>query len=247
MDPRQPPMPQPAVMKSHGPEKDEFGRDIRPGSVDPEPFPMPATQPAIIPTPAAPIIQNSSIVRDPTPDHQNPTLQFATAPPMNGANPEAAMPIATYESRAGETNTTKGLDSFDFTTFDFTSPASWEALGKTWEVTNGVTPTQEMLMQFVMMSSMGVGMGMGTSMGGLGMEQPQNQWNGAEGSGGWDAGGTEWNDEEVGVVGEAQDQEIPDEETAGPEEEDTPVLGEGSVGLTGKMQKVGNRWVFVRS
>ena len=246
MDLRRPPTPPPAAMKSHGPDKDEFGRDIRPGSVEPEPFPMPGIQPAsTIATTAAPIVQGFSITQDPTPDHQNPMLPFATMPSTNGAKSETAMPIATYESRAGDTTTTKGLDSFDFTTFDFTSPTSWEALGKAWEVTNGVTPTQEMLMQFVMMSSMGMGMGMG--MGSFEMEQPQNQWNGAEGSGGWDAEGAGWNDGGVGVVGETQDQEKLDGETADPEEEDTPVFGEGSVGSTGKMQKVGDRWVFVRS
>ena len=160
------------------------------------------------------------------------------------------MPIATYESRAGEAGTTKGLDSFDFTTFNFTSPASWEALGKAWEVTNGVAPTQEMLMQFVMMSSMGMGagMGMGVGMDGSGTGEAQNQWNGGQDSGDWSAGGTNWNDGEVGAVEEVQGQEEPDGETANPEEEeDTPSLGERSVGSTGKMQKVGDRWVFVRS
>jgi len=159
------------------------------------------------------------------------------------------MPIATYESRAGDAGTTKGLDSFDFTTFDFTSPTSWEALGKAWEVTNGVTPTQEVLMQFVMVASMGMGVGMGVGNGtdGFGMEQPQGQWEGAQGSGGLDPEGMEWNDGEAGVVEEMQGQEKPDEEATGPEKEDSPVPGERSVGSTGKMQKVGDRWVFVRS
>lgn len=235
-------------MKSRGPDKDEFGRDIRPGSADPESAPTSTIQTTFpIPTITTPMTQSPLVVRDPIPSHQNPTPQLTTTPATtNAAQPEVAMPIATYESRSRDAGATKGLDSFDFTTFDFTSPASWEALGKAWEVTNGVTPTQEVLMQFVMMSGMGMGMGM--RMGGtFGMEQPQNQWDGAQGSEGWNAGGAEWSDGGVGVVEEPQGQEKPEEEIVGPEEEDSPVFGERSVGSSGKMQKVGDRWVFVRS
>jgi hypothetical protein len=47
-------------------------------------------------------------------------------------------------------------------------------------------------------------------------------------------------------VEEPQGQGKPDEESVGQEMEDSLVLGERSVGSTGKMQKVGDRWVFVR-
>lgn len=248
MDPRQPPTPtQPAAMKPRGPDKDEFGRDIRPGSVDPEPVTTSTAQPAFsIPTTTTPMTQDPSVIRDPTLNPPNPTPQLTTTPATtNAVQPDVAMPIATYESRSRDAGATKGLDNFDFTTFDFTSPASWESLGKAWEVTNGMIPTQEVLMQFVMMSGMGMGMGMG--MGGFGVEQPQNQWNGAQGSEGWNGGGTEWNGGGVGVVEEMQGQEDPNGETVSPEKEGSPVLGERSVGSTGKMQKVGDRWVFVRS
>ena len=225
-------------MKSQGPGKDEFGRDIRPGSVDPEP--VPAQPASSIPTITIPTTQRSSSLSHQTPTPQDVIMSTTT----DGAQSEAAMPIATYESRAGAAGATKGLDSFDFTTFNFTSPASWEALGKAWEVTNGVTPTQEVLMQFVMMSGMGMGMSMGIS-GGFGMEQPQNQWDGIQGSESWNTGGEGWSDGGVGVVGETQGQK-PDGEVIGPEKEDSPVFGERSVGSSGKMQKVGDRWVFVR-
>ena len=233
-------------MKPRGPDKDEFGRDIRPGSVDPEPAPTSTVQTTFpISTITTSMTQNPSVARDPTPSRQNPTPQLTTTPTTtNAAQPEVAMPIATYESRSRDAGATKGLDSFDFTTFDFTSPASWEALGKAWEVTNGVTPTQEVLMQFVMMSGMGMGMSMGIS-GGFGMEQPQNQWDGIQGSESWNTGGEGWSDGGVGVVGETQGQK-PDGEVIGPEKEDSPVFGERSVGSSGKMQKVGDRWVFVR-
>ena len=249
MDPRRPATPtQPAAMKSRGPEKDEFGRDIRPGSVDREPAPTSTAKPPPFTPTITPAMQNPLVAQDPTPSHQNPTPDIATTLAMaDGAQPETPMPIATYESRSRDPGTSKGPDSFDPATFDFTSPASWEALGKTWEATNGVAPTQEMLMQFVMMSSMGMGMGMGIGMGGFGMEQPQGQWEGAQGSEGWSAGGPGWSGGGVVAVEEMQGQEGPDGETVSPEKEDSPVLGERSVGSSGKMQKVGDRWVFVRS
>ena len=242
-DPHGPPAPtQPAGTKSLEPGKDEFGRDIRPGSVDPEPAPV---QPVSSIPAETPIVQVSSLVQGSTP---NPQLATASAT-ANGTQTEAAMPIATYESRPSDTGTAKGLDGFDFTTFDFTSPTSWEALGKAWEVTNGVTPTQEILMQFVMMSgmSMGMGAGMGVGVGGFGMGQQPNQWEGAQGSEGWDAEGMEWDDGGVGAAEETQDKGKPDGEGADEEKECVPIPGEGSVGSTGKMQKVGDRWVFVRS
>jgi len=230
-------------MKLQGPGRDEFGRDIRPGSVDPESAPTSIAQPAFsVPSITTPVTHDSSVAQDHTLDHQNPTVQVIPSATTNGAQPDVAMPIATYESRVKDAGVTKGLDSFDFATFDFTSPASWEALGKAWEVTNGVAPTQETLMQFVMVSSMGMGMGMSN----FGMES-QNQWDGAQGSEGWNAGGAGWNDGGVEVVGETHDQEKSDGDAADPEKEDCPVPGERSVGSTGKMQKVDDRWVFVRS
>lgn len=194
------------------------------------------------------MMESSSVVQDLSFNQHNPAQLTPVPPITNGAQPEAAMPIATYESRAKDASTTKGLEGFDFTAFNFTSPTSWEALGKAWEVTNGVVPTQEMLMQFVMMMSMSMGPGMGVGTGGLGMGQPDDQWNGVQGSGGWNAGGAEWSDGMAGVVEEAQGQEKPDEEAGGPEkEEEGPAPEARSVGSTGKMQKVGDRWVFVRS
>jgi len=49
-----------------------------------------------------------------------------------------------------------GLQSFDYTSFDPTSPASWDSLGKAWAATNGRSPTQEELMMFVMEFTIGM-------------------------------------------------------------------------------------------
>jgi hypothetical protein len=103
-----------------------------------------------------------------------------------------------------------------------------------------------MLMQLVMMSSMGMGMGMGMGAGGFGAGQEPDQWVETQGSEGWNAGGAGWSDGGTGVGGEPQDEEKPDENMV-EEKSDSPVPGERSVGSTGKMQKVGDRWVFVRS
>ena len=101
-------------------------------------------------------------------------------------------------------------------------------------------------MQLVMMSSIGMGMGMGMGAGGFGMGQQPDQWEGAQGSEGWNTGEAGWNAGGTGAAGEPQDEVKPDENMV-LEKGDSPVPGEGSVGSTGKMQKVGDRWVFVRS
>jgi protein NRD1 len=65
-----------------------------------------------------------------------------SAPRGNGA----ASPLSVSTSgNGGEA----GLDEFDFASFDFASPASWEALGKMWQTTYGCMPAGEQLMTFV--------------------------------------------------------------------------------------------------
>ncbi|KAG9041699.1 hypothetical protein FS837_011874 [Tulasnella sp. UAMH 9824] len=53
-----------------------------------------------------------------------------------------------------------GLHGYDFTKFDPTNPASWDSLGKAWEVSYGKPPTQEELMMFVMTGGMSATGGM---------------------------------------------------------------------------------------
>jgi protein NRD1 len=104
------------------PGKDEFGRDIRPASPNTPTTSKTATTP---PGPSA--IQRS-------PDSHHPS-SFAPshAPPHQDQSPPAS----------------GGLDQVDFTTFNFSSPAAWEALGKAWKVTHGYLPSQEQLMELV--------------------------------------------------------------------------------------------------
>jgi protein NRD1 len=85
-----------------------------------------------------------------------------------------------------------GLDAFDFASFNPMLPASWVALGKAFEVSNGYTPSQEELMMmisggmmaFAQMQGVG-GMG-GTGMNGMQTEQGMN-------GGQWGDSGQEWN------------------------------------------------------
>ena len=70
---------------------------------------------------------------------------FAATPQTASAN-AAGGSEALHPDKAGGV----GLESFDYSTFDPTSPSSWEALGNAWAATNGRQPLQEELMMFVM-------------------------------------------------------------------------------------------------
>ncbi|KAG8964921.1 hypothetical protein FRC03_001221 [Tulasnella sp. 419] len=74
-----------------------------------------------------------------------------------------------------------GLDKFDLSTFDFTSPESWERLGNAWEVSYGRKPLPEEAMAFVTGQSMGGMTGWGVS-GDTNMQG--SDWNGGYGQGG---------------------------------------------------------------
>lgn len=119
--------------------KDEFGRDIRPSSATPraasvDTQPQPPTVPSVVPArTAAP--ENRVPVSDQLPSVAASTSTQKVEPRKPSSAPALQQP---------------GLDHFDITTFDFTAPSSWEALGKMWHSTYGDTPSQEELMQFVM-------------------------------------------------------------------------------------------------
>jgi len=122
-----------------GVEKDEFGRDIRPQSPSVAAAENAAQPPSLLPSLVepnvpAPAIEGNQIYSVPqqTPSAvtSNTSSQIHSAPAAVTSQP--------------------GLDKFNMSTFDFTAPSSWEALGKKWQVTYGYLPSQEDLMQFVM-------------------------------------------------------------------------------------------------
>jgi protein NRD1 len=118
------------------PGKDEFGRDIRP--------PSPNT------AKSATTSTGTSVVQQPSDPRQSSGFVPARAPPHPVQSPTMS----------------SGLDQIDFTTFDFSSAAAWEALGKAWEVTHGSLPSQEQLMQLVVGRMAQAGSGNPTDQGG---------------------------------------------------------------------------------
>jgi len=149
-------------------------------------------------------------------------------------------------------------------TFDPTSPASWEALGKMWEATHGYTPSTEELMQFMIMGAVS--------------QSDSKNWyqdtvepNGTSGYGGGHGKGSFPRGRggyggSYGNTRESQHGWVNHDEANG-QSTDAVVLGggetdidtsgtaceieqqpAGSGGRTGgKMQKVGDRWVFIRN
>jgi len=153
-----------------------------------------------------------------------------------------------------------GMESFDLGKFDYTSPASWEALGKMWQVTNGYLPSTEQLMQFVMTPASGlsdmtsatasqeftttsIADGMATggrAKGGfLGAPGRGGYGNGRSGMAYYDANATD-----AIVLGGGMDegQSVESKGTSSfSGQNESP-----SVSSSGRMQKVGDKWVFVR-
>ena len=99
------------------------------------------------------------------------------------------------------------LYQFDFTAHDFSQPPAWEALAKSFQITNGYAPSQEELMAIVMMAmqtlqaqAMSQQWNMDVSEGNVGAEQgAQNDSNGAPTQ---DQGGKDVSDAEVAEVAE---------------------------------------------
>ncbi|KAG1767174.1 hypothetical protein EV702DRAFT_1147761 [Suillus placidus] len=119
--------------------KDEFGRDIRPSSATPpraasvDIQPQPPMIPSVVPArTAAP--ENRVPVSD-----QLPSVAASTS----------TQKVEPRKPSSAQALQQPGLDQFDITTFDFTAPPSWEALGKMWHSTYGDIPSQEELMQFI--------------------------------------------------------------------------------------------------
>src|SRR5207244_3443005 len=76
-------------------------------------------------------------------NHNRMSLTTSVAANTSSGAPSNASVVSNMNS------TSSGLENFNPTTFDFTSPASWEALGKMWQITHGYIPATEELAQFV--------------------------------------------------------------------------------------------------
>jgi len=134
-----------------------------------------------------------------------------------------------------------GLDSFEFSSFSPTDPASWKALGDAFTVTNGYLPSQEELMQYIMAQMMTLGMGMGSAP--MPPQDPSNfdqrppQAFGNARQSGWE--GSLSNTESWNAAPTNKQLDLP--KTT----DDNPIAA-ASGGAGGQMRKVGDRWVFVK-
>jgi protein NRD1 len=145
------------------------------------------------------------------------------------------------------------MENFDISTFDPTSPASWEAMGKMWEITNGYQPSTEELMQFVMMGTMSQlhskNWQQGDGLSGCGNDQRQGGRGGQHGNSrsdhhGWANDGMNGGSTDAVVLGGGEMEMDESSEGESPQRQE---LVNSGTRPGGKMQKVGDRWVFVRN
>ncbi|KAF8159482.1 hypothetical protein B0H34DRAFT_406112 [Crassisporium funariophilum] len=244
--------------------KDEFGRDIRPQSprspsvvIDKSPPPRSPTTPAV----TKPLIVSRSSLAVAT-NHDPKSVSPLVTANTSSNKTSAALVTNTVSSRLG-------MESFDLATFDYTSPASWEALGKLWQVTHGYLPSTEQLMQFVVscgtgqMNSQNIELSNGDTF----QSHPQsNQTRGrGRGRGGFQRGRggmtygngrniQEGSDYDMSQATDAivlGGEEVPHSDhqidTSFQGQDNAPQESQGMpVSSSGRMQRVGDKWVFVR-
>ena len=247
-------------------EKDEFGRDIRPKSPSINGSVTPPNEISTQPPPAAPVDKPS--VEPPHAElpinHDQMSLSPSVAANTSSGTRDAALVSNTVSLQLG-------MEKFDRATFDFTAPAAWEALGKMWQVTYGYLPSTEQLMQFVISSGNGTVASQSST---EPQEWCEPSWGGSDSTGQpWRGGGgregfskmggrgsyghsntreglERWNgdiahDTDAIVLGGGTNPD--DIETSTEGDSHVPSMGEGrSGGLGGRMQRVGDKWVFVR-
>lgn len=138
-------MPDMAETTEGAPEvgKDEFGRDLRP------PSPLENASASTTDTPGQSSLLQDAVASVSTVDASPfsiPINQTAIATQSAPVTSIVHSPTASTSS-AREQN---GLDVLDLSVFDPTSPSSWEALAHAWQVTHGYMPQQDQLMQYIM-------------------------------------------------------------------------------------------------
>ncbi|KAI0339630.1 hypothetical protein BDW22DRAFT_1361205 [Trametopsis cervina] len=126
----------------HDSGKDEFGRDIRQRSPHEDTSAPPSYTTGQSPSRSASIPSEDRGSAHPEKRQHDTSLNTQPIPSSIPASTSTSIPEAAA-----------GLDSFDLTAFDPTAAASWEALGKAWNVTNGYMPSQEELMQYMLSMS----------------------------------------------------------------------------------------------
>ena len=219
--------------------KDEFGRDIRPQSpnakspsVAHDKFPPPPSPPTSIFNPRVESRSSLAVTTNLDPKSVSPLVTANTA-----SNKPSAPLVSNTVPCSG-----LGMESFDLSTFDYTSPASWEALGKMWQVTHGYLPSTEQLMQFVI--SCGTGQMSSFELSNSNQQGFTDQsWGEEQTSGEFSYGNGRKVHQDTDAIALGDDtsnsQNIPISSS-----QKSTLQESGS--SSGRMQRVGDKWVFVR-
>jgi len=126
--------------------KDEFGREIRAGSTDATE--TASTSKTFIAGSQSPTV--SKTTTGSTVEHASAHSGSDNRSPINRGSSSHSPPS---RQTGTVTGSHKGLESFDVSTFDPSSPVSWEALGNAWAVTHGYLPSEAELMEFMIPGS----------------------------------------------------------------------------------------------
>ncbi|KAG6836772.1 hypothetical protein H0H93_003550 [Arthromyces matolae] len=246
--------------------KDEFGRDIRSQSPDGRNThptyvahsPRPTTTLTSVPTTVSNSTSQSATepIIDSQLSAQTSNHDQMSLPPLIAANTSSSLRSAHVISSTA--SAAPGLESFNPMTFDFTSPTSWEALGKLWQITKGYMPSTEELAQFVMTSGQSASFMQTTVQGSV--WENTSKYPAGRGRGGFSRGrggfyhnthniqdGPEHysnHDTDAVVLGGDSTSLMSPSEIMHVDNNSSnkPQIG----GAAGKMQRVGDKWVFVR-
>ncbi|KAF8906257.1 hypothetical protein CPB84DRAFT_1675769, partial [Gymnopilus junonius] len=246
------------------PGKDEFGRDIRLGS---------PTSNSVVDDKSPPASQKSTVAHSPSPISPRSPMAPKNIPDLNHDQTNVSSLVAnTSTSRPSASVVTEsvsngpGMEGFDLSTFDYTSPASWEALGKMWQVTHGYLPSTEQLMQFIMASGAGQ---LTAAPDTTGQSFETNHWPGYRGRGkgrggvfrgrggmngngrAREPGGMDYDDssqatDAIVLGGGMQSDNINHSTINGAQMDESQDFRLAPPSTAGRMQKVGDKWVFVR-
>ena len=228
----------------NGSGKDEFGRDIRPQS--PQSKSPSVVHDTSLPPPSPPTTIIKPRVESRSSLAVTTNLDPKSVSPLVTANTASNKPSAPVSNTVPYSGL--GMDNFDLSTFDYTAPTSWEALGKMWQVTYGYLPSTEELIQFVI--SCGTG-----QMSSLELSNSNQQENAAFTN-------QSRGEEQLSGYGNGrntqQGSDITQSRDAGGSDKNTPPNISTSSGQkptqesqtsgssSGRMQRVGDKWVFVR-
>jgi protein NRD1 len=230
--------------------KDEFGRDIRPQSPHSKSpsvahdtsLPAPSPPPTTIIIPRGESRSSLAVTTNLDPKSVSPLVTANAA-----SNKPSAPLVSNTVPYSG-----LGMENFDLSTFDYTSPTSWEALGKMWQVTHGYLPSTEQLMQFVI--SCGTGQMSFLELSNSNQQQSagftNQSWGEEELSGGGFPYGNGRNmghgsDTDAIVLG-GGDTNSPKNTSIPSGQKPTLHESQTSGSSSGRMQKIGDKWVFVR-